>query len=266
MTLKDWKKTDIYQHFYQYFGLTRQMVIMLPAESTILIGVALNRERRDFSEHDRELLRLMQPHLIQAYKNASGHTEVVDHLSMLSDTMDSLHIGVVLTSNAGRIKHASDLALHSLESFFPDFSSQKMRLPQELVDWLDSGEDAISEKTGHSPHWDVDREHGRLRISRIHRESGQEKLISIERYTRSRNPHNLMAFDISEREAEVLYWIAQGKKNSEIAIVLGISPRTVEKHVQKIYRALRVESRTQATIRAVNCLMQARSDPDTCQE
>ena len=45
------------------------------------------------------------------------------------------------------------------------------------------------------------------------------------------------------RQAAVLGWIAAGKRNDEIGTILGISRRTVEKHAQKIFEALNVETR-----------------------
>jgi DNA-binding CsgD family transcriptional regulator len=51
---------------------------------------------------------------------------------------------------------------------------------------------------------------------------------------------------LTRRRAEVLRWIAAGKRNSEIAMILTISRRTVEKHVEKIFEALDVETRSGA--------------------
>jgi DNA-binding CsgD family transcriptional regulator len=48
---------------------------------------------------------------------------------------------------------------------------------------------------------------------------------------------------LSLRQAQVLRWIAEGKRNSEIGDILGLSERTVEKHVEKIFKALNVETR-----------------------
>ena len=52
---------------------------------------------------------------------------------------------------------------------------------------------------------------------------------------------------LSKRQAEVLFWISEGKRDREIATILEISPRTVEKHVQKILEKLGVETRTAAS-------------------
>jgi DNA-binding NarL/FixJ family response regulator len=48
---------------------------------------------------------------------------------------------------------------------------------------------------------------------------------------------------LSFRQAQVLRWIAEGKRNSEIGDILELSERTVEKHVEKIFKALHVETR-----------------------
>jgi DNA-binding NarL/FixJ family response regulator len=52
--------------------------------------------------------------------------------------------------------------------------------------------------------------------------------------------------NLTQRENEVLYWLAQGKTNRDIAEILGMSPRTVNKHLEHIYVKLGVETRTAA--------------------
>lgn len=58
-------------------------------------------------------------------------------------------------------------------------------------------------------------------------------------------------FPVTGREAEVLLWIARGKTNREIGLILGTSPRTVNKHLEQIYRKLGVENRTMAAAKAL---------------
>jgi DNA-binding NarL/FixJ family response regulator len=60
---------------------------------------------------------------------------------------------------------------------------------------------------------------------------------------------------ISPREAEILLWMAQGKSNSDIAVLCDISVGTVKKHANHIFEKLGVEGRTSATLRAVEVLM-----------
>jgi DNA-binding CsgD family transcriptional regulator len=49
----------------------------------------------------------------------------------------------------------------------------------------------------------------------------------------------------------VLAWVAQGKTNAEIAVILGMRPRTVHKHLDHIFGKLGVENRTAAAARAL---------------
>jgi DNA-binding CsgD family transcriptional regulator len=56
----------------------------------------------------------------------------------------------------------------------------------------------------------------------------------------------LQSFGLSRREAEVLRWLTEGKRDGEIAVILGISARTVQHHLQRIYAKLNVETRTAA--------------------
>ena len=54
---------------------------------------------------------------------------------------------------------------------------------------------------------------------------------------------------LSEREGEVLSWLQQGMSDKEIALALEVSPRTVQKHLQRIYLHLDVHTRGEAIIR-----------------
>ena len=59
---------------------------------------------------------------------------------------------------------------------------------------------------------------------------------------------------LTAREAEVLLWISRGKTNRDIAEILDLSPRTVNKHLEQIFAKLGVENRAAAAIQVVNIL------------
>jgi DNA-binding NarL/FixJ family response regulator len=64
----------------------------------------------------------------------------------------------------------------------------------------------------------------------------------------------LLALGLTPRAAEALLWLAQGKTNSDIATILGITESTVKKHVQEMFEKLGVETRGAATVRALEIL------------
>ena len=65
-----------------------------------------------------------------------------------------------------------------------------------------------------------------------------------------------LSFKLTAREAEVLYWVAKGKVNRDIGDILGASPATVKKHLERVYAKLGVETRTAAAGRAMNRIRQ----------
>jgi DNA-binding NarL/FixJ family response regulator len=59
---------------------------------------------------------------------------------------------------------------------------------------------------------------------------------------------------LTAREAEVLLWLGRGKANRDIADILGMSPRTVNKHLEQIYAKIGVENRAAAAALVMRCL------------
>ncbi len=100
--------------------------------------------------------------------------------------------------------------------------------------------------------------HPALRARRF-AERGREDLVTVvlEEREAAGGPVALRSLGVSPREAEVLYWIAQGKGNADIAKILGTSMRTIEKHVERIFDKLGVDSRVAAAVRAIGVLQAA---------
>lgn len=68
----------------------------------------------------------------------------------------------------------------------------------------------------------------------------------------------LESLGLTPREAEVLLWVAQGKSNSDVGTILGMSDKTVKIHLGHIYEKLSVETRTAAALQAVEVLSRVR--------
>jgi DNA-binding NarL/FixJ family response regulator len=64
----------------------------------------------------------------------------------------------------------------------------------------------------------------------------------------------LLTLGLTPRAAEALLWLAQGKTNSDIATILGVTESTVKKHVQEMFDKLGVETRGAAAVRALEVL------------
>ena len=78
-----------------------------------------------------------------------------------------------------------------------------------------------------------------------------DRLCAAERPALAVAPEVVARYAMTPREAEVLSWVALGKTDRDVAALLQCSPRTVHKHLQRVYAKLGVETRTAAVMRAV---------------
>src|SRR3982751_4768219 len=86
----------------------------------------------------------------------------------------------------------------------------------------------------------------RLSLSRLARDPSGTTLLVRKRASAPEPAALAAAFGLTAREAEVLYWVACGKINRDVGEILGMSARTVDKHLQHVFEKLHVETRTAA--------------------
>ena len=94
-----------------------------------------------------------------------------------------------------------------------------------------------------------------LEVSYVGQISANEmllRLVSVDQAADEQTLRNRLR--LTAREAEVLLWISRGKTNRDIAEILDLSPRTVNKHLEQIFAKLGVENRAAAAIQVVNIL------------
>jgi CheY-like chemotaxis protein/DNA-binding CsgD family transcriptional regulator len=98
---------------------------------------------------------------------------------------------------------------------------------------------------------------GRLRVT-LHESSGdgQWLLVLREADDAAALEALMLAFKLTNREAEVLYWVVKGKTNRDIGDILGSSPATVKKHLEHVYVKLGVETRNAAASLALASVRQ----------
>lgn len=99
----------------------------------------------------------------------------------------------------------------------------------------------------------LEREGTRI-VVRLVRLGPEDQILLIEEQQTSLSPSAFRPLGLTERESEVLLWVSYGKTDSEIATILSVSPKTVGKHLERIYQTLGVENRTAAAMRALNSI------------
>jgi DNA-binding NarL/FixJ family response regulator len=96
---------------------------------------------------------------------------------------------------------------------------------------------------------------GRIDVTLVAQSAAAEWLFRIAEVATGAEERQLATrFGLTEREAEVLLWISHGKANREISEILGISPRTVNKHLEQVFEKMGVENRASAAAAAVKLL------------
>jgi DNA-binding NarL/FixJ family response regulator len=122
-------------------------------------------------------------------------------------------------------------------------------LPPVMLQWLDQMQKPGAKPTPSAPFANNDV----LRLIFMGKAGPDEFLLRLAKDTAAAVPAEFSKeLGLTTREGEVLSWLSKGKSNRDIAQILGLSPRTVDKHLEQIYAKLGVENRTAAAAVAVN--------------
>jgi DNA-binding NarL/FixJ family response regulator len=158
---------------------------------------------------------------------------------------------LLAVNRQGKVMWATPQAQKLLSDSLGSASSDDMILPDLLRQWLAQAQTGKGgSKTAGTASFP---DHPELRLHYMGNAGPNEFLLRLAKDT----AHNLPAEFSSElglttREGEVLAWLSKGKTNRDIAQILGLSPRTVDKHLEQIYAKLGVENRTAAAAIAAN--------------
>ncbi|MGY3032067.1 DNA-binding NarL/FixJ family response regulator [Bradyrhizobium sp. USDA 4354] len=122
-------------------------------------------------------------------------------------------------------------------------------LPPSLLQWLEQAKAKGSSKSQGAFLPD----NPQLRLFYMGETAPNEFLLRLSRESGTALPPEFTSeLGLTTREGEVLAWLSKGKTNRDIAQILGLSPRTVDKHLEQIYAKLGVENRTAAAAIATN--------------
>lgn len=176
-----------------------------------------------------ELLARMKVHLSNARLTNSAQL-----------ALDSTGQHLMTVSDSGHIMWATPQTYALLAKARADDEWQQNAFAEQLSQWLAHQPDTDSRL----PLTGLDYP---LSVKVISAKADQERLLKLEDGRRPTGPNLLkQELDLTERESEVLHWLANGKTNRDIAQILEMSPRTVNKHLEQIFPKLGVENRTAA--------------------
>lgn len=167
--------------------------------------------------------------------------------------MDQASRYLLATNVEGTILWNTPQAGTLIERFIDDDPVLNLRFPDHVKRWLK--EQFAADTSTPKQFVLTDTENRQLLISYIGRSSSDEYLLRvIEKDFDSIHVRLSTVFGLTAREAEVLTWIANGKANRDIGAILELSPRTINKHLERIHKKLGVENRTAAAAMALSAM------------
>ena len=167
--------------------------------------------------------------------------------------LDAAGRHLLAVAPSGRVEWATPQA-HQMLKELTGREDELTRMGPELATWIASGTEAAP--AGQTATMTVALGNGtEVQLHHLGSIGEEEYLFRLTAGDRPDQDAILREhFALTGREAEVLLWIAKGKSNRDIGEILGLSPRTVNKHLEQIYAKLGVENRASAAVRAAHVL------------
>jgi DNA-binding NarL/FixJ family response regulator len=246
MTVEDFHATKLYQLALARLGASQQMCGMLALVETTAHALTINRSQHGFTEREREILNALHPHLVTSYINALAFSRSKESLTQLKAIVDAAPGAYGYFNKDASPAWMQPKAQAWLLEFFHSEVKRHGNIPQGIQNLLTQ-----SRAGGGTPeHLEIQNREERLTAMLSASPLGGW-LLRLERKPLKPAPRFRPLPQFSTRKNEVLKWMAEGKRNAEIASILFLSPRTVEKHVAEILMDLKVENRATAIIRAM---------------
>lgn len=239
-----WNKSALHHEYFRPLGVTHQVSAKIHEDGDRKAVISLNRHRRDFTRQERALLDILNPHIAQAWRNALAFSALREQLARAETEPGTAQAAVAIDARRGTLRSLSPAASRLLREYFGTDSAGAGRLPEALAGWLAAARVASAGDAPRGP-LVVRNPGGQLTVSTAALRP-EETLLLLRESRAAPPPSGEPLATLSPREAEILGWISEGKRNSEIATILGISLRTVEKHVEHILDKLGAETRSAA--------------------
>jgi DNA-binding response OmpR family regulator/DNA-binding CsgD family transcriptional regulator len=198
----------------------------------------------------KEVLARMGVHLggaRQARQDASQARQARNALDAFG------YASITVRANDGKLMWQTPLARELLMAYY---GTSAPEAPQPVIAWLRRH---LKEAEQQIEPPKLTAELGARRLTfRLHQQTGDDDWLIVMREVSDTAVIEAMSlsFKLTAREAEVLYWVVKGKINRDIADIVGSSPATVKKHLERVFAKLGVETRTSAAAMAMNRIRQ----------
>jgi DNA-binding CsgD family transcriptional regulator len=254
-SFRQFQQTALYHDFFRYTGTRHQFAITMKVGHDAALGLSFNRACRDFRDEELRLTEMLAPHIRQLIGAMRGRLELEQALALRD--LAANESPTVIVDEQGRLLFATEPARRWMHDYFP--MTNTSGLAEELAVWIRRHPPAGAAFTqtlqdrklvctcGDVTPWH-ESDDAFMFPSAHH--GGRVRCLHFREEQAGKDMRRLQKFGLTPREADVLFWMTEGKRNSEIAIILGTSERTVDKHREHLFAKLGVDNRTSAVAMA----------------
>jgi len=239
-----------------------QIGTVLDRVDDMVNAFTLNRVESGFTERDRAVLNLLFPHLSLSYYNVRALDRAHRSVRELQSVVETAPAGYAFVGKSREVEWLTAKARELFHQFYADEATDLKGVSTVVLAWLrqnltlPAASDSIR-----ADHFCGRPEIGqRLELRLVPSQLGGW-VLSLAAHPTEAQPHFRAHPELSVRENEVLRWMTEGKRNGEIGVILGISPRTVERHVAAVLEKLAVENRASAIVCSLQRAAQLRASP-----
>jgi DNA-binding CsgD family transcriptional regulator len=151
---------------------------------------------------------------------------------------------LLAVNGQGKIVWATPQAQKMLSENLASGAGEEFALPEPMLQWIAQMQKGRPKPKSHTASFP---ENEQLQLQYMGKLGPNEFLLRLAKDPSADTPVEFSSeLGLTTREGEVLSWLSKGKTNRDIAQILGLSPRTVDKHLEQIYAKLGVENRTAA--------------------
>jgi len=239
----DFRSREVYRQLRTNY----QIAFSLPAPEPLIIGIALNRWRRDFSERDRLVLNTLRPHLEQVHRRLKLQSQLRRVAAVFNQTLAAASDGIVTLQASGEIDVINEAAEQFIERVLGEPVRSGGRLRSQIQSWVERqrrGLIGVPDGSADAEALVLDGDQCALvcRYLPALRPHEQDMLI-LEDHASRLDALSFAGLGLTPRESQVMALAAQGRTSIEISAELGASVRTVRKHLEHVYRKLGVTNR-----------------------
>jgi DNA-binding CsgD family transcriptional regulator len=257
---REFHRLPLYNEFYRWVEIEHQLIFCVKRPERLYIAVAVSRSSKEFTSRENARMEALRPHFEQAYMNTRAFGYLQSEAGFQMAALSASGASPVLVGNSGQVLWVTPDAEHLLQKYFDDRPRTAGRLPKSLSRWLEHERRRLAQPAFQLPAAPFQIARGEARLTvRFRAEPNGCLLLLLSEECLGNSPERLRSLGLTPRETELLHWLAEGKGNSEIAMILGMNRRTVEKHFENIFAKLGVESRAAALRRTLEALGETRT-------